>query len=95
MIKKELLKKLVEEGVVETLVAGEQLLKDIDRVVEVSTSVEGKTKIGDYFTVECVEVAEKSGEVTRVVDGVKVKMPYTKEAHTEIAIKRTSKCKNV
>lgn len=95
MVKKELLKKLVEEGVVETLVAGEQLLKNIDKVVEVSASVEGKTKIGDYFTVECVEVAEKSGVVTRIVDGAKIKMPYTKEAHSEIVIKRTATCKNV
>lgn len=87
MIKKELLKKLVEEGVVETLVAGEQLLKDIDRVVEVSTSVEGKTKIGTYFTVEKVDVPEKSGLCNKI--------PYTKEAHSEIVIKRTSVCKNV
>lgn len=87
MVKKELLKRLVEEGVVETLVAGEQLLKDIDRVVEVSTSVEGKTKIGTYFTVEKVDVPEKSGEVNG--------KPYTKEAHSEIVIKRTTTCKNV
>lgn len=87
MIKKELLKKLVEEGVVETLVAGEQLLKDIDRVVEVSTSVEGKTKIGTYFTVEKVDVPEKSG----LCNG----KPYIKESHSEIQIKRCNCCKNI
>ena len=95
MKKNEVLKKLVEGEVVATLTEGEKLLKSIDKVIEIACSEEGKTKIGTYFTVENIAVPEKKGEITRVVDGVKTKTPYTKKAHNEIVIKRTSICKEI
>lgn len=87
MKKSDLLKELKENGVVETLVEGQELLEKIDKVIEIVAKKEGKSKIGNYFTVEYVEVPEKSG----VCNG----KPYVKEAHSEIQIKRTSICKNV
>lgn len=85
MKKVELVKALKENGVIETLIQGEELFETIDKVIEVATSIEGKTKIGQYFTVEKIDVPKKEG----VCNG----KPYVKEAHSELQIKRTATCK--
>lgn len=85
MKKVELVKALKENGVIETLTQGEELFETIDKVIEIATSIEGKTKIGQYFTVEKIDVPKKEG----VCNG----KPYVKEAHSELQIKRTATCK--
>lgn len=85
MKKVELVKALKENGVIETLTQGEELFETIDKVIEIATSIEGKTKIGQYFTVEKIDVSKKEG----VCNG----KPYVKEAHSELQIKRTATCK--
>lgn len=85
MKKVELVKALKENGVIETLIQGEELFETIDKVIEIATSIEGKTKIGQYFTVEKIDVPKKEG----VCNG----KPYVKEAHSELQIKRTATCK--
>lgn len=85
MKKVELVKALKENGVIETLAQGEELFETIDKVIEIATSIEGKTKIGQYFTVEKIDVPKKEG----VCNG----KPYVKEAHSELQIKRTATCK--
>ena len=87
MKKVELVKALKENGVIETLTQGEELFETIDKVIEIATATEGKTKIGQYFTVEKVEVPKKEG----VCNG----KPYVKEAHSEVQIKRTAVCKDM
>ena len=87
MKKNDYLKALKETGVVATLEEGKELLEKIDKAIEIAVSEEGKTKVGTYFTVEKVHVEAKSG----VCNGV----DYTKNAHDEIQVKRTSICKDI
>lgn len=65
----------------------EKILGYIDTIVEVVAEEGSKTKVGTYFTVEKAHVEEKSG--------VCAGKEFTKEAHEEILIKRTSICKNI
>lgn len=67
----------------------------IDEVVEVvarTLEVGDSAKLGKYITIEKVEVAEKSGQITQK-DGTV--LPYTTPAHVEVRVKRSSSLKNI
>lgn len=75
----------------------EERLSFIDKAVEFSTKVPGvKVKLSKYFTVERKHIEAKTGEMTRVNEnGVKVKVPYSTEAHDELFFKKTTASKRV
>lgn len=71
------------------------IISAIDEVVEVVAStleVGDSAKLGKYITIEKVEVAEKSGQITQK-DGTV--LPYTTPAHVEVRVKRSSSLKNM
>ena len=86
MKKSELITRVAEKLEV-TKTEVERILNIVDTIVEVIAEEGSKTKVGTYFTVEKVHVEEKSG--------VCAGKEFTKEAHDEILIKRTSICKNI
>lgn len=86
MKKNELITK-VSEKLETTKAEVERILGTIDTIIEVIAEEGTKTKVGTYFTVEAVDVAEKSG--------VCAGKEFVKEAHRELAIKRTSICKSI
>lgn len=88
------LKALKQAGVIETLEEGKELLKKIDLAIEVAVETEGSTKVCEYFTVEKEHKESKTGEMTRIVDGEKVKVPYTSEAKDVLKFKGTALAKN-
>ena len=91
----ELVKEVLE---LKTKKDAETFIGDFDTVVEaISKKLEvgDKVKFGTYETFEKKEVAEKTGEMIRVIDGVKTKVPYTSDARTEIVIKRTDILKSI
>lgn len=69
----------------------DKLVKAIAEKLEVGS----KAKIGSFIEIAKKHVdakPAKDGEMTRVIDGVKTKVPYTTEAkpeHDEIRIKQT------
>lgn len=70
--------------------AVEELITNIDELIDFAIEgleVDEKVKVGQYFTVEKVHKAEKSGECNG--------KPYTTPAHDEAIIKRTSVLKNL
>ena len=96
MNKNELVELIKEVLELKTKKEAVEYIDGFDKVVDAITEkLEGKVKFGTYVTLEKKDVAEKVGEMTRVVDGVKVKTPYTSPARTEIVVKRTDALKSV
>ena len=96
MNKNELVELIKEVLELKTKKEAVEYIDGFDKVVDAITEkLEGKVKLGTYVTFEKKDVAEKVGEMTRVVDGVKVKTPYTSPARTEIVVKRTDALKSV
>ncbi|MGL4571651.1 MAG: HU family DNA-binding protein [Clostridium sp.] len=86
MTKSELVKGLSEKlGVSKKEIEGG--LAFLDDAIKFAASIEGKTKLGKFITVEKVSVPRKEGECNH--------KPYVTEAHDEIVIKRTAVCKRV
>lgn len=88
MTKVELVK-LVQEGLeLKTKKEAEARIAQVDEIIElVAEAGYGKTKLGEYLTLEKVHEEEKSGKCAG--------KEWTKAAHDEVRIKRTSKLKNV
>ena len=96
MNKNELVELIKEVLELKTKKEAVEYIDGFDKVVDAITEkLEGKVKLGTYVTFEKKAVAEKEGEMTRVVDGVKVKTPYTSPARVEIVVKRTDALKSV
>ena len=98
MNKNELVELIKEVLELKTKKEAVEYIDGFDKVVDAITGkleLEGKVKLGTYVTFEKKDVAEKVGEMTRVIDGVKVKTPYTSPARTEIVVKRTDALKSV
>ena len=96
MNKNELVELIKEVLELKTKKEAVEYIDGFDKVVDaIAEKLEGKVKLGTYVTFEKKEVAEKEGEMTRVVDGVKIKTPYTSPARTEIVVKRTDALKSV
>jgi len=98
MNKNELVELIKEVLELKTKKEAVEYIDGFDLVVEAITEkleLEGKVKFGKFVTFEKKDVAEKEGEMTRVIDGVKTKTSYVSPARTEIVVKRTSALKSV
>ena len=98
MNKPELVELIKETLELKTKKEAETFIENFDDVVVAISEkleIDDKVKVGNYVTFEKKDVKAKTGEMTRVVGGVKVKTPYESPARVEIVIKRTDALKSV
>ena len=98
MNKPELVELIKEVLVLKTKKESEDFIDKFDVVVEgliERLEADKKVKMGTYVTFEKKKVEAKTGEMTRVVDGVKVKTPYESPARVELVVKRTEALKSI